>query len=96
MEKYSATKKQHSETTDDDEEVPAPAMKRTLMRNNVSDILADSVQIKRKENEVRQWELELRAEEKRQTATLSRTSPYTTASSTATTHNESRYAEWSW
>ena len=66
MEKYSATKKRQSETTDDDEEVPAPAVKRKSKQNNVSDILADSVQIKRKESELRQQELELRAEEQRQ------------------------------
>ena len=47
MEKYSATKKRHSEATDDDEEIRAPAVKRKSKQNNVSDILADSVQIKR-------------------------------------------------
>ena len=66
MEKYSATKKRHSEASDDDEEIPAPAVKRKSKQNNVSDILADSVQIKRKESELRQRELELRAEEQRQ------------------------------
>ena len=58
--------KRQSETTDDEEEVPAPAVKRKSKQNNVSDILADSVQIKRKESELRQQELELRAEEQRQ------------------------------
>lgn len=66
MEKYSATKKRHTETNDSDEEVPAPAMKRKSKHNNVSDILADSVQIKRKDSELRQQELELRTEEQRQ------------------------------
>ena len=54
MEKYSATKKRHSEATDDDEEIPAPTVKRKSKQSNVSDILADSVQIKRKETELRQ------------------------------------------
>ena len=54
-----------SEASDDDEEIPAPAVKRKSKQNNVSDILADSVQIKRKESELRQRELELRAEEQR-------------------------------
>jgi len=39
-------------------------MRRSL-QNNVSDILADSVQIKRKESELRQRELKLREEEQR-------------------------------
>ena len=45
MEKYSATKKRHGEATDDDEEIPAPTVKRKSKQNNVSDILAVSVQI---------------------------------------------------
>ena len=59
MEKYSATKKWHSEATEDDKEIPASAVKRKSKKNNVIDILADSVQIKRKESE-------LQAEEQRQ------------------------------
>ena len=64
MEKYSATKKRHGEATDDDEEIPAPTVKRKSKQNNVSDILADSDP--RKESELRQRELELREEEQRQ------------------------------
>ena len=45
MEKYIATKKRHVEATDDDEEIPVPTVKRKSKQNNVSDILADSVQI---------------------------------------------------
>ena len=45
MEKYIATKKRHVEATDDDEEIPVPTVKRKSRQNNVSDILADSVQI---------------------------------------------------
>ena len=53
MEKYSASKKRHSEATDNDEEIPASAVKRKSKQINVSDTLADSVQIKRKKSELR-------------------------------------------
>lgn len=66
VEKYSSTKKRHSEITDDDEEVASPATKRKSRQNNMCDVLAGSVQIKRKESELRQQELELRAEEQKQ------------------------------
>ena len=65
MAKYSARKKQHGEEPDDDVEIPARAVNRKSKQNNVSDILADSVQIKRKESELRQRELKLREEEQR-------------------------------
>lgn len=66
VEKYISTKKRHSEITDDDEEVASPATKRKSRQNNMCDVLAGSVQIKRKESELRQQELELRAEEQKQ------------------------------
>ena len=65
MEKYSATKKEHDEEPDDDVEIPARAVKRKAKQNNVSDILADPVPVKRKQSELRQRELKLREEEQR-------------------------------
>ena len=97
MEKYSATKKQHGEEPDDDEEIPARAVKRKSKQNNVRDILADSVQIKRKQSELRQRELKLQEEEQRKQQLFQEYLLYPKeGSSTATTHNESRYDERSW
>lgn len=92
--KYSARKKQHGEEPDDDVEIPARAVKRKSKQNNVSDILADSVQIKRKQSELRQRGTQTSGRRAEKTATLPRIPAYPTeGSSTETTHDESRYYE---